>query len=310
MKKKARRETWYKVLSADDESCSGGHHTTWSLPTAKGPGDWQVLPDEQPVVWCYSGFHLTNAPHLWWSTGRRVYVAEYRGRAARGPKTTRDDKIACREVRLLRRVVGQELERLVRAKKCPYEPGMGPLASRATQGRARLPRAAATSAGRLMVEHVMANTPATSRAERGRVRASAIHLAVAAGLPFAKIDFSGLGTRTESDYAHAVASRNVSACRSFEYAQGRGPFVYGGWRIAVGSRLRWDGEDARVTSFTSDGRAVVVCTYARTPAAPDDAGRSAYRPLKVARRITIPRAALAAAEKARLAAGKKARRGA
>ncbi len=93
----------YKVLR-NGQSCDGGTHV-WSLPTqgADGtwtPGDWHELPASVRVETCRSGYHLTTDPRAWWRAGRTVYLAESDGE--RG--APQEDKIACRQVRLLRPV--------------------------------------------------------------------------------------------------------------------------------------------------------------------------------------------------------------
>ena len=100
----------YKVLAAG-QSCDGGTHV-WSLPaqSADGswtPGDWHELPASQRVRTCASGFHLTTDPRAWWRSGRTVYLAEAAGE--RG--APREDKVACRRVRLLRPVTAADVAR-------------------------------------------------------------------------------------------------------------------------------------------------------------------------------------------------------
>ena len=103
-------EALYKVL-ASGQSCDGGTHA-WSLPTrtADGtwtPGAWHELPASQRVETCRSGFHLTTDPRAWWRDGRAVYLAESSGERGQ----PREDKVACRRVRLLRPVTAGDVLR-------------------------------------------------------------------------------------------------------------------------------------------------------------------------------------------------------
>ena len=100
----------YKVLLAG-QSCDGGSHV-WSLPTqgADGtwtPGDWHELPASVRVETCRAGYHLTTDPRAWWRAGRTVYLAESDGERA----APREDKVACRRVRLLRPVTAVDVLR-------------------------------------------------------------------------------------------------------------------------------------------------------------------------------------------------------
>jgi hypothetical protein len=60
----------------------------------------------------------------------------------------------------------------------------------------------------------------------------------------------------------AVESSNTTACISFEKYRGRGPFVFGGRRLHVGSVFEWAGvHNVIVTSFADDGLSLIACTY-------------------------------------------------
>ena len=101
-------EPLYKVLAAG-QSCDGGTHV-WSLPTQAPdgswvPGEWHEIPAMQRVQTCATGFHLTIDPRAWWRAGRTVYLAESEGE--RG--VAHGDKIACRKVRLIRRMSASDV---------------------------------------------------------------------------------------------------------------------------------------------------------------------------------------------------------
>lgn len=103
----------------------------------------------------------------------------------------------------------------------------------------------------------------------------ALHLAAAAGFRFGIDDCKiidenfrpgyWLGeSHYEDTYATAIAARNPSAWKAIEHYLGRTPIIAdtlddGRARLYVGSRLRWRGEVATVTSW-NDGY-VVACTY-------------------------------------------------
>jgi len=74
----------------------------------------------------------------------------------------------------------------------------------------------------------------------------------------------------EQFYCDAVEAGNRSACAAFEHWKARKPFIYwpmfdrlveGEDRLALGSLFPWDKQEAKVTSFTADGKALVACTY-------------------------------------------------
>lgn len=127
---------------------------------------------------------------------------------------------------------------------------------------------------------------------------AALSLAVCGGLRFDLGDFETIEERCkghhwmtrdghmlgEGFYAGAVAEDNMSACLSFEAWKDRAPVIaddcqaagYYRWahasprarqraRLAVGSRLVWNGERVIVTSFAEDGSHVVACSYKPCP---------------------------------------------
>jgi hypothetical protein len=148
----------------------------------------------------------------------------------------------------------------------------------------------------------------------------ALCLAIGSGIKFHPDDFeeiqrryrfhywggNGRGGFAEGFYGLAVAEGNLSAAQAFEKWKGRRPFIvdgaYGGCgarfahrgghfrqrgRLAVGSVFSWEGQQVTVTSFAADGRYLVACRYAETPA-------PGYQS-KVAKRFKITHADLRAA---------------
>jgi len=87
--------TLYKVLN-DSRPMHGGTGR-YSLPTAKGPGDWMPKVKIDP---CYSGYHLCHgAEHLIHWLGPDIYSVE-----TRGEFVDADNKVVASEVRLISRV--------------------------------------------------------------------------------------------------------------------------------------------------------------------------------------------------------------
>jgi hypothetical protein len=96
---------WYKVL-VNGKSCHGGDFT-WSLPNGDQPGEWHSIPDERPLDICFVGFHLTDQPQKWWKNGAECYEAHIEGQTT--TYNSSDAKIACRKVRLARRLNDNDL---------------------------------------------------------------------------------------------------------------------------------------------------------------------------------------------------------
>ena len=93
---------YYKVLMGD-QSCHGGS-LTWPLPKDGQPGEWVKFEGELDP--CCSGIHLTSDPAKWYDQkGLSVYEAEFDG----DHETCSDDKIVCRNVRLMRLLSPDEL---------------------------------------------------------------------------------------------------------------------------------------------------------------------------------------------------------
>jgi hypothetical protein len=104
-----------------------------------------------------------------------------------------------------------------------------------------------------------------------------LHLAIEAGLQFAREDFATIhatmrlgywaGSDNEKNmgeqfYCVAIAVGNRSACLSFEAWKGRKPFIVQGKRLGLRSVLPWDGRETVVTSFDDDAQMITVCAYA------------------------------------------------
>ncbi len=120
------RPPLYKLLH-DGASCHGGEHT-WSLPKDGQPGEWEEVVG--PLVQCKNGFHLTANPSRRWCTDtNELYLVEVDVSAGMlAPKMVvphaddvddptgsyESDEWVVRRVRLVRRVVGDELVELIR----------------------------------------------------------------------------------------------------------------------------------------------------------------------------------------------------
>lgn len=72
-----------------------------------------------------------------------------------------------------------------------------------------------------------------------------------------------LGADHEWYYTLALNNDNLSAMRSFEAWKKRKPFILDGKRLAVGSRVKWKGEDVTITSM--DGDQCIACSYEPKP---------------------------------------------
>ena len=93
--------TYYKVLQ-DNHSCVGSN-MDWTpyLPKDGQPGKWTPKISGKLEI-CAVGYHLTDDNHLIdWIAGNQLFEAEAKGKILQG-----DNKVACRQVRLLRQVVG------------------------------------------------------------------------------------------------------------------------------------------------------------------------------------------------------------
>jgi hypothetical protein len=88
-------DTYYKVL-VDGESCNGGDFE-YDLPNDGEPGDW--TPEIDDIEPCQRGYHLTNDPRQWLSSGCDIYIAEGRGKE----KDCSDDKKVFESVRLIKK---------------------------------------------------------------------------------------------------------------------------------------------------------------------------------------------------------------
>ena len=138
----------YKVLGPDDRPCNGGSGE-YNLPHDGQPGEW-MPPIEGELVPCENGYHLCALAQLPSWLNARIYEAEGRGDHVDG-----GDKIAYREVRLLRLCAGWN-ERTARLFACDCAERVLPIYERDYPGDMR-PRDAIAVARRF------ANGEATSR---------------------------------------------------------------------------------------------------------------------------------------------------
>lgn len=279
--RRQRRKRFSKVLYAlldnkgECELKGGRKAPPLELPTSMHPGPWCDLPTEDPCVPMQSGFQLVTDVLAHYGPSMKVYIAQ-----AEGPiavlGTTSGDVVAARRVRLVRRIAGDELDALT------CKASAGPLS--------RTKPKKTVSPGAALVEHVRLNMSSSVRDSRIRYDHAldkAAKLGIEAGLKFLNGDFR---SDLEVLYRVAVESRNESACRALEKQVGRGKFVAGGARLAVGSTFRHNGATLSVTSFHS-ADTLIACEH-----------RYEKSRRVVVRRIKITSAELRAAEKTRLAA--------
>jgi hypothetical protein len=236
----------YKVL-VGGKSCHGGS-LTWSLPRGKKPSEWHEVPGDPHL--CSYGLHLTPNPAAWWKPKATAYLAEVDGPIDGDP--TKDDKVAARRVRLLRKLTTEELATF----------GIQPTA----KGAKVLPK---DSDAYTILRAVWDGTPGGSRQRLNSSMLDALQLAMRAGAAFNPDDFARFSKEfrsgrwigdIESRYAEAVGAGNTSACQAIEARVGRGPVIVNGARVHVGSRLWWDGRSVKVTSF-ADNTSVIACAY-------------------------------------------------
>lgn len=80
------------------------------LPGHGHPGKWLKIPPKTRLMMCQDGFHVTNVPENWgatYSTCYGVYRVEIKGDFLRSRNYDGDysDKVCCRQIRLLYKVV-------------------------------------------------------------------------------------------------------------------------------------------------------------------------------------------------------------
>jgi len=93
---------WFKILNKSGKACNGGKYV-YDLPKNGKPGAWTTH-ITKPIM-CQSGYHVTVADCLdvWCGllAKRRLFIAQVRG--VKGD-WTKDDKIVCRQIRLVREI--------------------------------------------------------------------------------------------------------------------------------------------------------------------------------------------------------------
>lgn len=145
----------------------------------------------------------------------------------------------------------------------------------------------------------------------------ALSLAITSGMRFEVGDFERMlgrfsgshwfGSNAEGwIYGAAVRHGNTSACKAWEHLVGRKPFIYEGKRLHEGARIDPSdldgagGHPAFVTSFASDGKSLIACTYHVAVPVKDGSGRLIRQPgAKIKRRITLTLKEVRAMERAR-----------
>ena len=99
---------YYKVISADNKSCNGGEFD-WTdyLPKDGGPGKW--TPTIENVVFCKSGYHVTEYWNMWYEAGCRIFECEVDGVVVAASESVAGvvDKLACARIRLCKEIIPQ-----------------------------------------------------------------------------------------------------------------------------------------------------------------------------------------------------------
>jgi len=99
---------YYKVISADNKSCNGGDFD-WTdyLPKDGEPGKW--TPMIENVVFCKSGYHVTEYWNMWYEAGYRIFECEVDGVVVAAGKSVAGvvDKAACTRIRLCKEIIPQ-----------------------------------------------------------------------------------------------------------------------------------------------------------------------------------------------------------
>lgn len=120
-------DRWYKVIRGNGFATCALRFRFHSLPRGKRPSKWYQIPQEQSLVMCRTGFHVTQLPRAWCyyrlqSSTRvrrdRIYRVEVAGAPKRVPNAwyagTRSNrnpkKIVVRAMRLLYEVKADSKE--------------------------------------------------------------------------------------------------------------------------------------------------------------------------------------------------------
>jgi hypothetical protein len=152
---------------------------------------------------------------------------------------------------------------------------------------------------------------ANCRASRAKITKSVwtvLKLAVDTGMRFSVSDVTDAIHPRDVDighdalenlYASATEANHDSACASIESYLGRKPWVWGGKRLARGSKLTWEGMGVEVTSFDDDKDVLRACAYKHVRREREIGGRKwVDHDKELTRRFTIAREAFIAARKA------------
>ena len=99
----------YKILSKSGKACNGGKYQ-YDLPKNGKPGAWTTRIEQ--VVRCRFGYHVTSAVYVdaWrgLQANKRLFVVQVRGTKG---SLLLDDKLVCKQIRLLREIHLNGLDR-------------------------------------------------------------------------------------------------------------------------------------------------------------------------------------------------------
>lgn len=119
------------------------------------------------------------------------------------------------------------------------------------------------SPGYCLVEQVWNHLKAKSWIRINHAMATALQLAVDAGMEFSQADMANIANRMRGQYwlhleplyTKAVKADNLSACKSIEHALERRPWILGSQRLTVGAETPWG-----IVTSLKDER-LIACEY-------------------------------------------------
>ena len=285
-KKPAEGETiqLYKVLTKDGHSPYITAYA-WSLPTKNDdgsytPGAWHEEPES--ALDAGRGLHVTPSPMRYRPNNECItYACEASG-YREDPAT--DNHVVATKVRLLHPITNEEARKAssdydagtyVRAEKARNKYRLDRARQSAVEATQKntARRAAGVQSPALLAFAILDElTPTESWRDVNSCRRDALEYATKY-LKFdpddaAKIlnDYGGgYWGNAEQSYRTAIAAKNLSACAAWERCLGRKPWWYNDpneerVRLALGSRIDWQGRRCTITSFKGD-ESFVACAY-------------------------------------------------
>lgn len=261
MSTKKKTPALYK-LTRDGRSPHTGFE--WSLPAKGEPGAWHEV-KEGPLVEHQNGFHLTSQPKAHWTNGMEVWLVETEGEVQRAREA---DVWLARRARLVRRLTPADLDKLnvgvERSWRSSYR------AERSIRKRIPEGESPAVRLMRLVHDHALTSGDrAGDNLFNGCMR-DTLALVLKSRMEFGIDDVATIsqlhdGILTEWCYAGLVESGNISACRSWEKARRRAPWMWQKARLYEGARLPWAGRNCRITTINDAKGHIIACSYRSMP---------------------------------------------